>query len=65
MDRLLMMLFSTEVGEDNCPGGYVESPNWSYVAPGSRESSTLCPKYLNLRGSEHREEAPGTLDPRE
>jgi hypothetical protein len=32
MDRLLMMLLSTEVGEDNCPGDYVESPNWSYVA---------------------------------
>ena len=51
MGKLLEMLFSTEVGEDNYPGDYVESPNWPYVAPGSRGVlNAISPKYLRLRG---------------
>jgi len=50
MSKLLKMLFSTEVSEDNYPGDYVESPNWPYVAPGSRGVlNAMSPKYLNLR----------------
>jgi len=51
MDKLLEMLFSAEVGEGNYPGDYVESPNWPYVAPGSRGVlNAMSPKYLRLRG---------------
>jgi len=49
--KLLEMLFKAEVGEDNYPGDYVESPNWPYVAPGSRGVlNAMSPKYLRLRG---------------
>lgn len=51
MSKLLKMMFTTEVGEDNYPGDYVESPNWPYVAPGSRGVlNAMSPKYLRLRG---------------
>lgn len=51
MSKLLTMLFSAEVGEDNYPGDYVESPNWPYVAPGSRGVlNAMSPKYLKLSG---------------
>ncbi len=49
MSKLLKMLFSTEVSEDNYPGDYVESPNWPYVAPGSKGVlNAMSPKYLKL-----------------
>ncbi|MEM1528338.1 MAG: alpha/beta hydrolase [Sulfolobales archaeon] len=47
--KLLDMLFSVEVGVDNYPGDYVESPNWPYVAPGTRGVlNAMSPKYMNL-----------------
>ena len=50
MNKLLTMLFSVEVSEDNYPGDYVESPNWPYVAPGSRGVlNAISPKHLKLR----------------
>jgi len=36
MGKPMDMLFSTEVGEGNYPGDYVESPKRPYVVPGSR-----------------------------
>lgn len=48
-NKLLIMLFNAEVGEDNYLGDYVESPNWPYVALGSRGAlNAMSPKYLKL-----------------
>ncbi|MCC5997878.1 MAG: alpha/beta hydrolase [Thermofilum sp.] len=49
VSRLLKMLFSAEVGECNYPGDYVESPNWPYVAPGTKGVlNAMSPKYLKM-----------------
>lgn len=49
MKKLLSMLFSVALGPDNYPGDYVESPNWPYVAPGTRGVlNAMSPKYMNL-----------------
>lgn len=62
MSKLLTMLFSTEVSEDNYPGDYVESPNWPYVAPGSRGVlNAMSPKYLKLREALNVTEKPPVL----
>lgn len=62
MSKLLAMLFSTEVSEDNYPGDYVESPNWPYIAPGSRGVlNAMSPKYLNLREALNIAEKPPIL----
>lgn len=62
MSKLLTMLFSTEVSEDNYPGDYVESPNWPYVAPGSRGVlNAMSPKYLKLREALNIAEKPPVL----
>lgn len=62
MSKLLTMLFSVEVGDDNYPGDYVESPNWPYVAPGSRGVlNAISPKHLKLREALNVAEKPPIL----
>ncbi|MEM2826177.1 MAG: alpha/beta hydrolase [Sulfolobales archaeon] len=47
--KLLDMPFSVEVSVDNYPGDYVESPNWPYVAPGTRGVlNAMSPKHMNI-----------------
>lgn len=50
LNKLLKMLFSAEISVDNYPGDYVDSPNWPYVAPGTRGVlNAMSPKYLKMR----------------
>jgi pimeloyl-ACP methyl ester carboxylesterase len=49
VDSILNMMFKMNTNEYFYPGDYVDSPNWPYVAPGTKGVlNAMSPKYLRL-----------------
>ncbi|MGB9786328.1 MAG: alpha/beta fold hydrolase [Infirmifilum sp.] len=47
---ILEMIRRTSLGDEYYPGDYINSPNWPYVAPGTRGVlNAMSPKYFNAK----------------
>jgi len=49
-EAILSMMRKASLGDDFYPGDYTQSPNWPFVAPGTRGVlNAMSPKYFNAR----------------